>query len=181
MGCSSSITHGMGSSSAIRAALPGFGSCVLWQPHSGVGVVALANATYAPVGTPAMMALDALLSDAGRSAPQPAPWPETLTAQENVVKLLEAWDPDLAASTFSANVDLDEPLARRRAMIERIRTELAGLELDSSAPIEVRTPAAVTWWMRGPLGRVKIEIEMTPERPPRVQTLALTIEAPRGV
>jgi len=126
-----------------------------------------------------MTALDTLLSAAGRSAPRTAPWPETLTARASVIKLLEAWDPDLAASIFSANVDLDEPLARRRAMIERLRLELAGLEPDSSAPIEVRTPAAVSWWMRGLRGRVKIELEMTPERPPRVQTLTLTIETPQ--
>ena len=160
--------------------LPGFGSCVIWQPFSGVGIVALANATYAPVGAPAMAALETLLSAVGPSAPRAIPWPETLAAQADVVKLLEAWDHDLAAGIFSANVDLDEPLTSRRATIEQLRQELAGLEPDSSAPIEVRTPAAVAWWMRGLRGRVMIEIEMTPERPPKVQTLTLTTEVPQG-
>src|SRR6185437_8374096 len=47
------------------------------------------------------------------------------------------------------------------------------LEPDGSEPVVSDTPAHLAWWLRGERGRVRIEILMTPERPPRVQKLAI--------
>ena len=153
--------------------LPGFGSAMRWHPQTGVGVVALANSTYAAASGPVISALDALVA-APLHDPATDPWPETLAARDAVVRLLQSWDDELAARVFAANVDMDEPLERRRAAALRLRERLGDLSLDASAPPESLSPAQLTWWMVGPGGRLKVAISLSPESPPAIQTLELT-------
>ena len=153
--------------------LPGFGSAMRWHPETGVGVVALANSTYAPASGPVIDALDALVA-ARPQGPVTALWPETLAAQGDVVRLLQSWDDELASRVFAANVDMDEPLERRRAAATLLRERLGDLHLDVSTPPESSSPAQLTWWMAGPRGRVRVAISLSPESPPAVQTLELT-------
>jgi hypothetical protein len=154
--------------------LPGFGSAMRWHPASGIGVVALANSTYASVEAPVMDALDALVPPAARAHAGDL-WPETLKARDNVVRLLREWDDELAGRLFAANVDQDEPLERRRAEAARIRKRLGDLRLDATTPAESSSPAQLTWWMKGPGGRLRVAISLTPESPPAVQTLEMTV------
>ena len=85
-------------------------------------------------------------------------------------------------SLLASNVDQDEPLTRRREAIERLRAELGPLEPEPRS-LRSASPAHAVWWLRGPGGRVRVEIRMTPELPPRVQTLSLTavVLPPPGV
>jgi hypothetical protein len=81
------------------------------------------------------------------------------------------------------NVELDEPLARRRAAIERL-TEVHGtLRADDTETPESHSPAHLAWWLSGERGRVRAAILMSPERPSRVQGLTLTSvpEPPAGL
>jgi hypothetical protein len=91
-----------------------------------------------------------------------------------VEQLLARWDDDLAGRLFAVNVHLDEPLPVRRRRIAAIRDLLGPLSPDPASPVEHASPAHRNWWLRGPGGRLRVEIRLTPERPPRVQTLALT-------
>ncbi len=160
------VSHGGG--------YPGYGSHMRWHPASGIGVVAFGNARYAPVVRPAREAVVALVTR-GSSRVRPVPaWPETLAARSAVEGLLARWDDRVAAGLFSMNVDLDEPIERRRREIERIRAVHGNLVPDAGAPTERRSPAHLAWWMRGGSGRVKVEILLSPERPPRVQMLKLS-------
>ncbi len=82
------------------------------------------------------------------------------------------WDDELAAHLFAFNVDMDEPLERRRAELERIRDRFGPFTRDDATPTESDAPVHLIWWMRGARGgRVRLEIQLTPERPPRVQSL----------
>ena len=153
--------------------LPGFGSGMCWHPASGLGVVALANATYAAMHDAADRALRIVLAARPPDAAV-ALWPETEAARAGVVRLLERWDADLAARLFAENVAMDESLERRRAQIAALSERLGPLRPDPSAPLEMSSPAAVTWWMRGEHGRLKVQVELTPQQPPLIQTLELT-------
>jgi len=162
---------------------PGFGSDMRWHPESRLGVVVLGNSTYAPAYLLAEQILYAVLAGrSGRGVPSPrepvpasaAPWPETEAAAAAVERLLAQWDDDLAARLFAENVDLDEPLPARRRRIAAIRTLIGALTPDPGVPVEHASPAQQVWWLRGPGGRLRVEIRLTPERPPRVQTLTLT-------
>jgi len=153
---------------------PGFGSHMRWHPASGVGVIALGNRTYAPMSTYAAAALTALVTSEAAPSRRVVPWDATRTARTQMETLLRAWDDDLAAEAFAFNVELDDPFERRRAEIERIRDRHGALSPDPDLPAESDSPAHLAWWLRGERGgRVRVEILLTGERPPRVQTLEL--------
>jgi CubicO group peptidase (beta-lactamase class C family) len=158
---------------------PGFGSHMRWHPQSGIGVVALGNSTYAAMRTFAADMLDVLLDGRSGRSSGPAPkaqgaWAATLEARADVERLLIEWDDAIAARWFSENVDLDEPISRRRAQIERIREQLGELRPEEGQDPVHDAPSHCCWWLRGPHGRLRVEIRLTPEKPPRIQTLDLT-------
>jgi len=167
------ITHGGG--------YPGFGSNMRWHPASGLGIVAVGNARYANVFMPARDALRAAIRAEPTRTRAVVPWPVTEAARRDVERLFEAWDDDLAARLFSVNVDLDEPLVRRRATIEKLRGIHGRLVPDDSEPARSDSPARLEWWLVGDRGCVKIEILMSPEPEPRVQTFDVTsVPEPRA-
>ena len=57
-GCSWPTTHGSGTSSRTRAGCPATDRNMRWIPGRGVGVVALANSTYAPMSMMARRMLE---------------------------------------------------------------------------------------------------------------------------
>lgn len=87
---------------------------------------------------------------------------------------MERWDDGAASELFAMNVELDEPLAHRRATLDRIRERHGALRRDDSMPTESHTPLHLAWWMAGRTGRVRVEILLSPEQPPKVQTFAVT-------
>ncbi|MBL8930621.1 MAG: beta-lactamase family protein [Kineosporiaceae bacterium] len=188
---------------------PGFGSHMRWHPATGLGVVVLANSTYAPAGRLGSRLLDAVLDSAldsglgrgldagphaglgtrpaplvrtGRLEPAPSMRPETTDAREAVTRLITRWDDDLAGQWLAMNVDLDEPLERRRTQwadaVARIGPLAPDPEPSPDPGVDPTTipnsPAHDSWWLRGPGGRIRVEIQLTPEVPPRVQTLTVT-------
>jgi CubicO group peptidase (beta-lactamase class C family) len=153
---------------------PGYGSHMRWHPASGIGVVGLANGRYAPIADACRDVLNLLLDRGVAPSRRPAAWPATLEARASVERLLEEWDDDLAARLFAMNVDLDEPLAMRRAAIDKLREVHGRLRPDPSEPVVSWSPAHLQWSMIGERGRVQVEILLDPERPPRVQQLELT-------
>ena len=153
---------------------PGFGSHMRWHPASGLGVVALANARYAPVGRLTLEALRILVPSAAGRIRRPAPWPETAAARGAVERLLASWDDEVANGLFAMNVELDEPLADRRAAFEKLRASHGALTPDEPGTETTYGPSHQEWWLRGERGRVRIEMLLDPESPPRVQWLEVT-------
>ncbi len=182
---------------------PGFGSHMRWHPETGLGVIVLANSTYAGASVLAARLMEEVLR-AGEAeddhaarpavsglAPAPgAPWPETLRAQQAVTQLLTRWEDDVAERLFAENVALDEPLPRRREKIARMWARLGVPDPGTQAPgtedpgvqgrVAGRPPefdsaAHCRWWLRGKHGETQVEILLTPENPPRVQSLVLTV------
>ena len=180
---------------------PGFGSHMRWHPGSGLGVVVLANATYAPAPRLAVRLLDGLLEtepragSSGRSGgwtdgrpvhhrrPGSFPAPAggslveaTAAARATITRLVthgdeQQWD-RAVTDLLAVNLDPDDPLPRRRRMLADALVHLGPLEPDDE-PVVADSPAHCVWWLAGPGGRLRCEIRMTPELPSRVQTLAL--------
>jgi hypothetical protein len=98
----------------------------------------------------------------------------TEAAREAVEGLIGAWDDDTAAALLAMNVDLDEPIGSRRAFVERLRARHGALRRDESEPVESLTSFHAIWWLAGERGRVRVEILLSPELPPKVQTFGLT-------
>jgi len=185
---------------------PGFSAHMRWHPASGLGAVAFENATYAQVSVPLTQALDGVLADEG-AAPVVTPWPETRAAQEAVEHVVRGGD--VPPGLFSENVELDQPLERRRAAWQEEAARVGGLlpradgtaagsgsgpgsssarsgsgsrsaagGLDVEAGEESTAPSHLVWRVPGGRGVLRVEIRLTPERPPRVQTVRVRAEAP---
>ena len=172
---------------------PGFGSNMRWHPASRIGVIALGNGTYAPVTTLTARLLDTILRHreppahgyAVALAPDTrdrdaGPWPETLAARQAVSGLLRSWDDAEATRLFSPNVAQDSPLRERQRDIAAIRERIGEFSDDDGRSPEFDTPAHCRWWLAGPYGVVQAQIQLTPERPPRVQSLTLAVPPAPG-
>ncbi len=143
--------------------VPGYGSNMRWLPDRGVGAVALANLRYAPARHLTLDALD-LLAGAGVLPPErPVPVPAVLAAAaRDLVGLLNRWDDATAAALLAFNVDLDEPLERRRRQ--------AAERSAAHGPLEVRHVRA--------LNRAEADVEVADGRGrPFVLSLMLSGEA----
>ncbi len=154
---------------------PGFGSHMRWHPASGIGVVVLGNRTYFPALKVGEQMLAALVRAEAAPIRRLRPAPALEAARDAIEALLTSWDDDLAAATFSANVDMDEPMERRRSAIERLRETHGVLRRSAEAPT-CDTPLHAAWWLEGEpgRGRVKVEITLDPQPAPKVQWLELT-------
>lgn len=94
--------------------LPGYGSNMRWFKGSGFGVIALGNATYAPMATATRRVLQAL--SAAKVVRKPVrEVPERLrTAGDRLFALLSNWTPEAATDLFADNVGPDQAFAERR-------------------------------------------------------------------
>jgi CubicO group peptidase (beta-lactamase class C family) len=167
---------------------PGFGSNMRWHPATGLGVIVLANGTYAPAGALASDLLAMLLTTAAANdhrrpgcvlagpVPGPAgPWPETLAARDTVDGLLQDWDGEVARHLLAPNVDLDRPLAARQADIAILRQRIGPFLRNDDRAAECESPARCRWWLTGPGGTVAAEIQLAPLRQPLIQLLSVAI------
>ncbi|MFT4263786.1 MAG: serine hydrolase domain-containing protein [Nocardioides sp.] len=160
---------------------PGYGSHMRWHAASGLGVIALANGTYAaPVAT-STRALRELVAALAGSADEPAPAypvPTTLTLVRAVTDRVAATlaghgpTPFTDDDLFTFNVAMDTPEPERRLQLAAERDK-AGLML---VPAEGPTPKAdglghITWSVPAERGRYDLEIKIAPTLEPRVQQL----------
>jgi CubicO group peptidase (beta-lactamase class C family) len=172
---------------------PGFGSHMRWHPATGLGVIVLANSTYAAAPGLAGRMLVALLRQQPAAAapgmegqvagPAPAPggpWPQTRQAQEEIMGLLRSWDDTAAARLFTPNVGQDQPWPERRHAIELIRERIGEFAEHPERPPEFESPAHCRWWLAGERGVTAAEIRLSPERSPRVQSLIVAIPPAPG-
>jgi CubicO group peptidase (beta-lactamase class C family) len=166
---------------------PGFGSNMAWHPATGTGVIALGNSTYAAMAPLAARLLEAVVRQDepaahghGVALGSPGPWPETLAAKEAVSELLRTWDDTEAQRLFSPNVALDAPFGERQGQIELIRERIGDFGDDPVRRPEFDTPAHCRWWLAGERGTVQVQIQLNPERPPRVQSLTLAVPPAAG-
>jgi CubicO group peptidase (beta-lactamase class C family) len=184
---------GLGRIAGHSGGYPGFGSNMRWHPATGFGVIALGNATYAHMALLTSLVLRAIvprsaathiaLAPARHIALAPAgdgPWPETRRAREAVDRLLSSWDDDAADALFSENVALDSPYPERRAAIGLIQSRIGDFRASERRPPESDTPAHCRWWLTGERGTVQAQLQMSPENPPRVQSLILAVPPEPG-
>ncbi len=143
--------------------LPGYGSNMSWRLGRRLGVIALSNATYAPMTELGLQMLD-VLSDQIDPVPHARPAHGRLHhAASRLVALLNDWDDTRATQLFADNVELDDSWARRRSAASLYRP----LTITSVEAInEARARISCT----GPEEQaVQITFALAPVAPPVIQ------------
>ncbi len=167
----SMIHNGEWQSAGHAGGLPGFGSHMRWSPAHGVGVVALANVTYANVHDASIEALDMLVRASAARPREVVLTPTLKAAHDDLARLLNAWDDDLADRLFADNFFLDLDRDHWRARCQQLREAHGMLEPDGDV--------APTNWLRGARrlrgerGWCDVWATLSPTVPPRVQMLRI--------
>jgi CubicO group peptidase (beta-lactamase class C family) len=159
------VAHGGG--------LPGFGTQMRWLPEYGVGLIAFGNLTYTSWPRTFDAALAALARTGGLQPRSIEPSPALIAARDDVARLIVAWDEAVADRIAAVNLFLDQSRDRRRAAIERLRTEV-GVCVPGSGFDRVENALRGDWTMRCERGRLRVAITLAPTMPPKVQFMAVT-------
>lgn len=151
---------------------PGFGSHMRWHPDTRWGVVALANRTYAPMRDACASALAEIVAaeaaEAARVRAVDRLWPQTEQAMVLAESLLEDWDDAALDAMAAVNLDQDQARVERRSAWQA----LAAGQVDRDAVSVVsRSPAHARWSVATDSGRVELEVLLTGEREPRIQSI----------
>lgn len=150
---------------------PGYGSHMRWHPETGLGVVALANGTYAGPSDAARDALRALVLSS-RTSPVVAEvvTPELVAA---VTASLTADDP-YAGGLCTSNVAQDVPLGVRRTRL-RAALDLAGDPTGPATTPFTQGLGTARWSVPAERGRLDVTVKVAPTVPqPAVQSLEVT-------
>ncbi|HTX01813.1 MAG TPA: serine hydrolase domain-containing protein [Acidimicrobiales bacterium] len=151
--------------------LPGFGSHMHWLPAHGLGVVGLANRTYAPMRLAVCEALR-LLRDSGSAPPRRSELSAGLAqARDVVTRCYESGEPELAAGDVLASYVLDRDDNRRPPDFARLRAEHgACLEVEQIQPTgRLRG----SWRMHCERATLEVTVMLGPTLPHQIQFLVV--------
>jgi CubicO group peptidase (beta-lactamase class C family) len=158
------VAHGGG--------LPGFGSNMTWLPEHGVGVLVMANRTYAAGRAVARVILERLAASGALQPRRVVPSPALVRAHDRITALVNRWNDGELKTLAADNLLLDRPLNARRteftAAHERLGTCQGNADIDAEN------------WLRGTgrlnceRGTLTVAITLAPTEPPLVQHLELT-------
>lgn len=155
------VSHGGG--------LPGYGSLMLWLPEHGVGLIGMANVTYAGWRGVFNDAITAL-ANTGALAPRAVqPSPALVQAKRDVSKLIVEWNEELASRIAADNLFLDQSVDRRAARLRELSERHGACSAEETVTAE--NALRGTWRMRCERGWMNVAITLAPTEPPRVQYL----------
>lgn len=139
--------------------LPGYGSNMRWVKNTRVGLIALGNATYAPMRFATRRALAALAAARIVTRPTPPVTPSLVEAGTALFNLLTSWDDKRAASLFADNVAPDDTLARRQRAAAALLARQGALTL---ARIDAVSRTAGRIVAHSATGEVTIAFQIAP-------------------
>ena len=163
---------------------PGFGSHMRWHPASGIGLVALANGTYAPMSAVSLAAMADLVRELGAPMSQEeAVLPGLDAAVAAVRSWLTATDLDgtegaQLRSLWADNVERDLPWGERLSSLTALRDE-CGPWSPVVGSERRPTPGSATWDLAGqdatgaPDALVRVTVMVAPHDPNLVQSVTL--------
>lgn len=156
--------------------LPGYGSEHRFLPDHGVGLIAFANRTYAPMTAANAEAMEILVTEARIPARRPVAPPILRKRAEQLAALLQSWDPDLAADALSSNVFLDRSEADWKAAAAEALGACGAVR--TVTPIRAQNSLRGRFDLIGDRGRVEVFMTLMPEQPPRIQQIQWKVVTP---
>ncbi len=163
-----SVGHGGG--------LPGFGSYMTWAPSYGIGIIGLANVTYARMGLACRQALAALIDQSKARRRRVSASLALTVAREEVISLLATWDDERADALVADNFFLDVDREHRLKEIDDLHRKHGALT--PTGDFKVENWLRGQWRMLGERGWCNVAITLAPTMPPRLQALDIDSTLP---
>jgi CubicO group peptidase (beta-lactamase class C family) len=153
-------------------ALPGFGSNYVFFPEYGIGVMAFCNLTY--TSPYPFNDIGKLIFDTAGIEARTLPVSEILKKrQQQIVELIQSWDPELEAKILAENFYLDNT---RESYVRQIKElmEKAG-PIKSIEEIEPYNQLRGSFKILAENGEVEVFFTLSPEKDPLIQMLDLSM------
>jgi CubicO group peptidase (beta-lactamase class C family) len=152
--------------------LPGFGSWMGWLPDYDVGIIVMANLTYAGPSAAVDEAFDVLRRTGALKPRQLPPSPDLLATRKAILQLWQKWDEREANALAADNLFLDKPAAEFREEIARLKNDLG--TCGPAGGMEPMNLLRGSFRMSCDRGTVDIYFTLAPTIPPKVQFLRFT-------
>jgi CubicO group peptidase (beta-lactamase class C family) len=147
--------------------LPGFGSQWRILPDYGIGVVAFANRTYAPITGINLRVLDTLIKLAGLET-RKLPASTILDKRKaELMKVLPDWEKAEASGIFAENFFPDNPIDSLRKQAQNLFSK-AG-RIVSVKELKAQNQLRGTFLIDGENTDIEIYFTLSPENPPLIQ------------
>ena len=152
---------------AHSGGLPGFGSQWRIMPDYGIGVVAFANRTYAPLGFVNLRVLDTFIKMAGLQPRQFPPSTILEKRKNELVKLLPDWNNAEQSGIFAENFFPDYPIDTLKKHARDLYAK-AG-KIISVKEIKPENQLRGSFILEGEKTNIEIYFTLSPENPPLIQ------------
>lgn len=154
-------------------ALPGFGSNYYFFPEYGVGIMAFGNLTYTsplPLGKLVKMLFEEI-----DLPTRQLPVSDILKErQEQIIQLIQEWNPDLEQQILAENFYLDKSREHRRADVQAVLDQAGAIE--GPGELEPENQLRGSFDLPAEEGTVSIYFTLTPEQNPKVQDLEVSFQ-----
>ncbi len=147
--------------------LPGFGSQWRIMPDYGIGVVAFANRTYAPMGSINMQVLDTLIKLANLQPMQVLPSSILEQRKNELVKLLPDWNNAQQSGIFAENFFPDYPIDTLKKYAKDLYTK-AG-KIIAVKQVKAENQLRGSFILEGEIANIEIYFTLSPENPALIQ------------
>lgn len=153
-------------------ALPGFGSNYAFFPEYGIGIMAFCNLTYtSPWPGDDLMRL---LFDTIEIEPRKLPASDILIKrQEQIIQLIQTWDPALEAEILAENFYLD--LTRETYVNDMKELMKKAGPIESVGDMEPYNQLRGTFKIQAEKGVLEVYFTLSPEKDPLIQMLDLEL------
>jgi hypothetical protein len=147
--------------------LPGFGSQWRIMPDYGIGVIAFANRTYAPMGYINLRVLDTIVKIAGLQPRQLPASPILEKRKSELVQLLPDWNNAESSGIFAENFFSDNP-------IDSLKKSSRELFAKAGKVIRVKemkpeNQLRGSFIIEGSNTNIEVYFTLSPENPPLIQ------------
>jgi hypothetical protein len=149
-----------------------------WLPEYGVGIVALANRTYAGPGRAVGDAFDALFRSGALQPRVVQPGPELVRTRQAVDALIDAWDDARATGLAADNFFLDRPREARRHDFAELAAKHGACRPDGA--IDAENALRGEWRLACERGFLRVAVTLAPTLPPKLQSLSVVSSLPMG-
>jgi hypothetical protein len=147
--------------------LPGFGSQWRIMPDYGIGVLAFANRTYAPMGNINLRVLDTIIKIAGLQPRQLPPSAILEKRKNELVQLLPHWNNAKTSGIFAENFFADYPIdSLKKSAIELFERAGKIIRVNEMKP---ENQLRGSFIIEGSNANIEVRFTLSPENPPLIQ------------